>query len=222
MDLSLNSLSPEILSRIVNLQIGAARAGLDLPMVMQTLVNGIQRMLNPAGTVIEFLEGNEMVYRAVSENLPQELVGLRLKLDASLSGLAVKLEKTLRTDDVLSDLRVDKELCKQIGIYSMIVTPFKTPSGVKGVVKIFSENPFYFTVQDELILEVLTGTLSASLNSADTAQSEKIRHNRELQLKSDALEKSLKEVETHRSQLVAVFQSVNEGLIVFDPAGMPS
>jgi hypothetical protein len=47
--------------------------------------------------------------------------GMRLKMDASLSGRCVKEKRVLRSDDTARDPRVDSEACRRVNAHSICV-----------------------------------------------------------------------------------------------------
>lgn len=75
------------LMEIISIQTEIAKLGLDLPNVMQLVTDRTLSLIGADGAAIELAEGDEMVYRATAGSA-QSQIGLRIKRDASLSGLA--------------------------------------------------------------------------------------------------------------------------------------
>src|SRR5579859_2479529 len=113
------STDPYILMEIIRLQTEIAKLGLDLSGVVDAVVERIPTITNAEGAIVEYAERDDMVYRGAG-GIARALVGTRVKRDASLSGLCVRQGRILRSDDTLTDPRVDREPCELAGIRSMV------------------------------------------------------------------------------------------------------
>lgn len=156
------SSDPYILMEIIRMQTEIAKLGLDLSGVVEAVVERIPTITNAEGAIVEYIEGDEMVYRGAS-GFTRPLLGTRVKREASLSGLCVRLGQVLRSDDVLVDPRVDLAPFQEVGIRSMVVAPLKHDGSVVGVLKIVSSNTYAFTVRDVRVLELMSELIAASM-----------------------------------------------------------
>src|SRR3569833_990177 len=136
-DVQSASTDPYILMEIIKLQTEIAKQGLDLSGVVEAVVDRIPTFTNAEGAIVEYIEGEEMVYRGAS-GFARPLLGTRVRREASLSGLCVRMGLILRSDDVLVDPRVDLGSFTDIGFRSMVVTPLKHDGSIVGVLKIVS------------------------------------------------------------------------------------
>jgi PAS domain S-box-containing protein len=118
------------------------------------------------GAAVEMLEGDEMVYTAVSGTMTPH-AGLRLSTRTSLSGHAVREAATMRCDDPDTDPRVDREMCRRVGIGSMLITPLLSEDHVTGVLKVASRRVRAFDDSDMQHLQLLGHGLSGGLRHAD-------------------------------------------------------
>ncbi|WP_033337534.1 sensor histidine kinase [Catenuloplanes japonicus] len=118
------------------------------------------------GAAVEMRDGDEMVYTAVSGTMAPH-AGLRLPANASLSGHAVREAVTMRCDDPATDPRVDQELCRRVGIGSMLITPLLSEDHVTGVLKVASRRTYAFDDSDTQHLQLLGHSLSGGLRHAD-------------------------------------------------------
>ena len=159
------SSDPYILMEIIRLQTEIAKLGLDLSGVVEAVVERIPTITNAESAIVEYIEGGEMVYRGAS-GFTRPLLGTRVRREASLSGLCVRLGQVLRSDDVLVDPRVDLAPFQEIGIRSMVVAPLKHDGSVVGVLKIVSRNTHAFTVRDVRVLELMSELIAASMYHA--------------------------------------------------------
>src|SRR3569833_2738800 len=140
-DVQSASTDPYILMEIIRLQTEIAKQGLDLSGVVEAVVERIPTFTNAEGAIVEYIEGDEMVYRGAS-GFARPLLGTRVKRDASLSGLCVRLGEILRSDDIVVDPRVDLGPFNDIGVRSMVVAPHKHKKTIVGVLKILSSNTY--------------------------------------------------------------------------------
>lgn len=156
------SSDPYILMEIIRMQTEIAKLGLDLSGVVEAVVERIPTITNADGAIVEYIEGQEMVYRGAS-GFAHPLLGKRVKREASLSGLCVRLGQVLRSDDVLLDPRVDISPFEDVGIRSMVVAPLKHEGSVVGVLKIVSSSTHAFTVRDVRVLELMSELIAAAM-----------------------------------------------------------
>jgi len=156
------STDPYILMEIIRLQTEIAKLGLDLSGVVNAVVERIPTITNAEGAIVEYAEGNDMVYRGAS-GIARPLLGTRVKREASLSGLCVRQGQILRCDDTMTDSRVDREPCQQSGIRSMIVAPLKHNGSAVGVVKLVSTSTHAFTARDVRVLELMSELIAAAM-----------------------------------------------------------
>jgi diguanylate cyclase (GGDEF)-like protein len=156
------STDPYILLEIIRLQTEIAKQGLDLSGVVDAVVERIPTITNADGAIVEYIEGDEMVYRGAS-GFTKPLLGTRVRRDASLSGLCVRLGQILRSDDIQLDPRVDLGPFGQVGVRSMVVAPLKHDASVVGVLKIVSTSTHAFTARDVRVLELMSDLIAASM-----------------------------------------------------------
>jgi signal transduction histidine kinase len=169
MDSSLQALPNKILHQLIDVQVKASQCGFDLETMMQTIVDGVQSILEFDGSVIEIADGEDMVYRSVAGPLALGTLGIKVKINSSLSGLSLGEVEPLRCEDTEIDPRVAREACRKIGLRSMVVVPFKTSSGVAGVLKVMSSKVSAFTKADEEVIRILAQTLAGHLHNGELA-----------------------------------------------------
>ena len=158
-------LDVDLLKRIIAVQTGVARLGVDFEAITEHVVNEIPGMTVADGAIIEMLEGEELVYLAAS-GTAADSVGLRLGIASSLSGACVREAKTLYCEDSWLDPRVDREACERVGLRSMLVTPLIHQGAAVGVLKVLSAKPAAFCWRDRLVLSYMSELLAASIHTA--------------------------------------------------------
>lgn len=163
----------EKLLETIRIQNEIGRIGGDLGDVMTYVAEQTLSLVNADGAVIELAEGDDMVYRSTS-GIAQDALGVRLGRQGSLSGMCVGTGAPLRCDDSESDLRVDRDACRSMGLRSMIVIPLKNDTMTIGVLKAISREPNRFSDVDVALLELVAGFLTASIFFVTQYNSDKL------------------------------------------------
>jgi diguanylate cyclase (GGDEF)-like protein len=123
-------------------------------------------MTGADGAIVEVVEDDDMAYRAVT-GIVDGLLGLRLDVYVGLSGLCLTQRKALRSDDTLTDDRVDREACARFGVRSMAAIPLLLEgSGPLGVLRVVSSQPHTFSDLDLETLGALAHFVALALRNA--------------------------------------------------------
>jgi len=156
--------------------IGEARG--DLKTVMQAIVQERSVMPQSNGIVVELRDGDQLYYAAAS-GASAGLVGLRLPLNASLSGLCILSGEPLYCEDSHTDPRVNRAACDRVGLRSMIVVPIPHQGQTVGVLKYHADRVDAFDETDFLIAHLLVGPIAVGFSSI--AEADAIRAKVDLQ-----------------------------------------
>ncbi len=156
---------------IIATQTEIAKLGLDLAGTMALVVERTLTLIEADGAAIELAEGDEMVYRAGSGAASGQL-GLRIKLEGSLSGRCVTTGEILFCGDAETDPRVDREACRKVGLRSMIVVPLRYDGETVGVLKAMSARPGHFDEADVQVLDLLSELIAAAMYFSSKYDSE--------------------------------------------------
>ncbi|MEO8358907.1 MAG: PAS domain S-box protein [Vicinamibacteria bacterium] len=147
--------------QIVQIQQELAMSDQKVQALMELIAERARQLTGATGSVVELADGAEMVYIAGAGVLADK-VGLRLKREGSLSGLAVKTNSVLKADDTETDSRCDRAACRQVGVRAMVVAPLMREGNESlGVLKVMSDRPAAFTDREADNLQILTETLGA-------------------------------------------------------------
>lgn len=158
--------SPErVLRTIIAVQQAINNADPSANAVMRIVVDQAREATHAPGAVVELAEGDEMVYTVTSGTLRGK-EGVRLKLDGSLSGMAVLTGEVLVCDDSETDDRVDREACRRVHARSMVVVPLRHDDRTEGVLKVMSDQPHAFGENDVRLLEQLADFIATALRRA--------------------------------------------------------
>jgi diguanylate cyclase (GGDEF)-like protein len=151
---------------IIELLTALVTAGLEPEAVMKEVAERATTLTGATGAVIEMVDGDEMVYRAVSGSA-QHALGLRLKRAGSLSGLCVEQGVALNCGDASTDERVDRAAVERVGLASMICVPLFGGERAVGVLKVISPKKHAFDKADSQMLSLLGSVIASSLVNAD-------------------------------------------------------
>ncbi|HET6507816.1 MAG TPA: EAL domain-containing protein [Baekduia sp.] len=124
------------------------------------------------GAAVELLEHDTLTYVCTAGALGHAL-GLKLRTEGTMSGLAIDLAATLCCDDAETDDRVDREACRSVGARSLVCVPLRHPHDAQalGVLKVTSAQPAAFTADDVTTLARLAGFVAVAISAAaDTAR----------------------------------------------------
>ncbi len=132
---------------------------------MDLVVQRLPELTGADGAVVELAEGDEMVYAAASGSAAQH-IGLRLKAVGSFSGLCVRTDQVMSSEDTETDPRVDLAATRAVGVRSMVVAPLKYEGKVVGAVKLLSPRLKAFDERQIASLELMAGVLGGALGHA--------------------------------------------------------
>ncbi|HSV51438.1 MAG TPA: EAL domain-containing protein [Burkholderiaceae bacterium] len=147
---------------IVRIQQEIAALDLDLPSVMTIMAERARDLTHATGGLIELVEGDEIVCRAASGETARQ-IGTRLRIEGSLSGIAIASDQVLLCDDAQTDSRVDRALALAVRARSVIAAPLRAGPQVIGVLKVLSNQPHAFTLRDVTNLQILVESLGATI-----------------------------------------------------------
>ncbi len=157
----------ELLSEIVATHEALSTSAFDLEAVMTEIVTQSCRLTRAEGSVVELVDGRDLVYRAGS-GTGEAHVGLRLSMDGSLSGHSVRTGEIAICDDAETDERANGEAALTVGARSMIVVPMRHHGDeISGVLKVFSAEPNAFGERELRVLQMLASTLGAAIQRAE-------------------------------------------------------
>jgi EAL domain-containing protein (putative c-di-GMP-specific phosphodiesterase class I)/putative methionine-R-sulfoxide reductase with GAF domain len=118
------------------------------------------------GSLVELVDADELVCVCGAGKLASA-VGLRLRIDESLSGLAVGSRSTLRCDDAVSDPRVDRQAARRVGAVSLICIPLlRGETHPLGALVVTSSSPNAFGDRDVATLTELAELITATIRTA--------------------------------------------------------
>ena len=156
-----------VLTQLAAIRQEAAAASPALDSSLPLLAEHARDFAGANGAAIALSAGDEMICRASTGSAPG--VGSRFQTGTGFSGECVRSGRLLRCDDAETDLRVDPESCRALGIRSMIAVPIQAGDAVTGLLEVFSPQPNAFSLSHSVFLQRLADViLTAVRRSAQT------------------------------------------------------
>jgi GAF domain-containing protein len=206
----------------------AEMAHRDLDAALQLLAARAQYITGANGAAIALrrVGKNDMLCRASTGSNAPEL-GALLSTEFGLSGESVRTRRPLRCDDAERDARVNREVCQQLGIASVVVMPVVNDDEVLGVFELFSGKAHAFGERDLSALQRLSEMVETAVKLARAAES--IPHQGEAAevpagevLASEVVDEDILEVDEPVREMTAVAEGPKlEALAVFPVVAAP-
>jgi len=158
----------------------AEMARRDLDAALQLLADRAQYITGASGAAIALRRHGkkDMLCRAsTGPNAPE--LGALLSTEFGLSGESVRTRQPLRCDDAERDARVNREVCRQLGIASVVVMPVVNDDEVLGVFELFSGEVNAFGERDLSAVQRLSEMVETAVRLAEAAENlpERLRTN---------------------------------------------
>jgi diguanylate cyclase (GGDEF)-like protein len=155
-----------LLTELVASQRAVLASEFDLDAVMAEIAIQAHRLTRSDSAVVEMLEGDELVYRAVAGGA-RKFQGLRMNAATSLSGRSIRSAEILWCQDAGTDPRVDLEVAREAGARSLVIVPLLQRRKAVGALKVYSGRPYAFGERELRVAQMLAGTLGSALVRAE-------------------------------------------------------
>ena len=149
----------------------AEMAQRDLDAALQLLADRAQFITGASGAAIALRRDGmkDMLCRASTGSNAPEL-GARLSTEFGLSGESVRTKQLLRCDDAERDDRVNRDVCRQLGIASVVVMPVVHDDQVLGVFELFSGKTNAFGERDLSAVQRLGSMVETAVRMAQVTE----------------------------------------------------
>src|SRR6266404_6045858 len=128
--------------------------GDDIDAVLHLITERALSLTGASGAALAFLTDDRMICRArVGEPAPP--LGAPVDAKHGLSGECVRSGLLVSCEDTENDPRVDAEICRTLGIGSLMAAPIVSDFRVVGLLETFSPHPRAFTKAHETVLDRL-------------------------------------------------------------------
>lgn len=148
----------------------AIRAAGDPSLVMERIAEQSLALIGGAeGAAVELLVDGALTFVCAGGTLAR-FVGSTLPGERSLSALALRSGRTLRSDDGLRDPRVDAALCQRLGTASLVCVPLHSGDASVGVLIVVSAQMAAFTDEDVATLTGLACFITTAITTTFALQ----------------------------------------------------
>ena len=144
----------EMLSAVDAVRREVRETGADGDAVFQFIIAHALRLTGADGAALAFLTEGNLICRARAGE-PAPPLGAPVDVKQGLSGECVRSALSVGCQDTENDSRVDQEICRTLGIGSILAVPIVADFRVVGLLEIFSPHPRAFTKAHETVLEQL-------------------------------------------------------------------
>jgi len=145
---------------------GALSVNLALDLVLNDVVEQARAATGGSGAAIALFRDGELACRATSgENAPD--LGVRVDARSGLAGACVSTGEMQQCQDTETDPRVNAEICRLLGVRSMLMAPLVDGQRLIGVIQVFSAWPNAFGKREISALQVLAGRIAESNRQAE-------------------------------------------------------
>jgi len=140
-----------------NLAIGAAAPD----SIFRAATDAAKALTDADGVAVALRAGNAVVCRARSGGIAPEL-GSTLDTSSGISGICLRTAEVQQCDDAQIDSRVDPDVCRQLGVRSLVAVPILGSGGAIGILEAFSVRPYAFGFEQIQVLARLGGIIAAA------------------------------------------------------------
>src|SRR5882762_1706329 len=128
--------------------------GDDVDAVLHLITERALSLTRASGAALAFLTDDRMICRARAGE-PAPPLGAPVDAKHGLSGECVRSGLLVSCEDTENDPRVDAEICRTLGIGSLMAAPIVSDFRVVGLLETFSPHPRAFTKAHETVLDRL-------------------------------------------------------------------
>ena len=139
--------------------------------MLNDAVEQARKATGATGGAIALMRAGEMICRATTgKNAPD--LGVRVDMTAGLPGAALITGKVQHCSDTEEGGLVNAEVCRRLGVRSMVIAPLVNGNGAFGILQVFSSEPHAFGEHEIETLEILAKNIAeqkVSVTSNDAA-----------------------------------------------------
>src|SRR6202790_904802 len=160
----------EPLSSVETVRREVREIGDNVGAVLHLITERALSLTGASGAALAFLTDDRMICRARAGG-PAPPLGAPVDAKHGLSGECVRTGLLVFCEDTENDPRVDPEICRALGVGSLMAAPIVSDFRVVGLLEIFSPHPRAFTKVHETVLDLLVEMIPKA--HRESTQSEK-------------------------------------------------
>lgn len=144
--------------------------GSQTPAAIMDATTEVARVLSGADGVALAVRTKGLIICRARSGDPTPELGAPLNTDSGISGECIRAASIMLCNDTANDPRVDPEVCRAMGISSIVVVPVRGPSGVAGILEAFSTRTHAFREEQVNSLRGLAEIVEAAYDREYRAQ----------------------------------------------------
>jgi hypothetical protein len=137
--------------------------------ILQIITEAARDFSGASGAALAFITDGVMICRARA-GAPAPPIGATVDTKNGLSGECVRTGRSVLCADSESDSRVDAELCRALGLRSLLAVPIFADFRVAGLLEVFSLAPGAFSEDQEIILDRLVELIPSRTTPANSPE----------------------------------------------------
>jgi TonB family protein len=122
--------------------------------IFRAVADAARVLTGASGTALALRTGGVVVCRARSGDMAPAL-GSALSIESGISGECFRTSEVLHCNDAQADARVEPEVCRSLGIHSIVVVPLRGSAETIGILEAFSSEAGAFGDEQISLLESL-------------------------------------------------------------------
>ncbi len=130
--------------------------------VLQLVAERALAITGADGVAVALAQDNAIVCRASAGSIVPD-PGVRLDPNSGFSGECLVSGRIVRCDDVDTDPRVNLEVCRRLGVRSILAVPLSAKQNVVGLLEAFSGEPYGFNDSDVRSLNLLAELILSAM-----------------------------------------------------------
>ena len=130
--------------------------------VLQLVAERALAVTGADGVAVALAQDDAIVCRASAGGIVPD-PGVRLDPKSGFSGQCLVSGQIVRCDDVDTDPRVNLEVCRRLGVRSMLAVPLSAKQNVVGLLEAFSGEPYGFNDSDVRSLNLLAELILSAM-----------------------------------------------------------
>jgi len=155
-----------LLDRLVATHSTIATSDFGLDDVLDSVARAALELTGADGAVVQMPEGDALVYRAVA-GTASAFAGLRYPIEGSASGECLATGEWRVVPDTETAETVNRDVCRRIGIRSMVIVPLMHGGRPAGALEVHSATPGAVGTEEARVLALLGPVIGTGLARAE-------------------------------------------------------
>src|SRR5882724_8602000 len=137
---------------------------------INAIVSRALALTGAKGAALALYEGDQLICRATC-GTDTPALGARISADSGISGECIRFAQVMYCSDAPTDPRVDREICADLGIRSILALPLFAGQRVVGLLEVLSQRSEAFDAGDAKALDLMARPVMGLLFAEGESQS---------------------------------------------------